>query len=65
VLLHQYPVADRDAERAAAAAFPADDHDDRCVEDHHVAQVDGDRLGDAALLRFDAGVGRRCIDETR
>ena len=62
-LLHQHAVADRDAERAAAAALAADDDDDRRVEQHHVAQVDGDRLGDAALLGLDARIRRRRVDE--
>ena len=30
---------------------------------HHLAQVDGDRLGDAALLGLDARVRRRRVDE--
>ena len=62
-LLHQHPVADGDAERAAAATLAAHDDDDRRLEQHHVAQVDGNRLGDAAFLGLDARVGRRRIDE--
>ena len=33
------------------------------VEHRHFAQVEGDRLGDAALLRFDAGIRGGRIDE--
>ena len=62
-LLHQDAVADRDAERAAAAAFAADDDDDRHVEQRHLAQVERDRLSDAALFGFDARIGRRRVDE--
>ena len=63
VLLHQHAVADGDAERAAAAALPRHDDDDRHVEHRHLAQVVGDGLGDAALLRLDARVGRRRVHE--
>ena len=62
-LLHQHAVADGDAERAAAAALAGDDDDDRHVEDGHLAQVQRDGLGDAALLGLDAGIGRRRVDE--
>ena len=62
-LLDQDPVADRDAERAAAAAFAADDDDDGTCEDRHLAQVVGDRLGDAALFRLDAGIRRRRVHD--
>jgi hypothetical protein len=51
------------AERAAAAAFAVHEHDDRRVERRHLAQVQRNRLGDAALLRFDARVGRGRVDE--
>jgi hypothetical protein len=54
-LLHQDAIADGDAERAAAAALAADDHDDRHVEQRHLAEVQRDRLGDAAFLGLDAG----------
>ena len=54
--MHQDPIANRDAERAAAAPFPVDDDDDRRVEGSHLAQVEGDRLGDAALERTLADV---------
>ena len=53
-LLHQHAIADGDAERAAAAPLAADDHDDRDFQHHHLAEVEGDGFGDAALLRFDA-----------
>ena len=33
------------------------------LEDGHLAQVQGDGLGDAALLGLDAGIGRRRVDE--
>ena len=62
-LLHQHLVADREAERAAAAAFAGDDDDDRDADDGHLAQVERDGLGDAALFRFDAGIRRRRVDE--
>ena len=64
-LVHQDAVADGDAERAAAAAFAVHDHDDRHVEHRHLAQVEGNRLGDAALLGLDARIGRRRVDEAR
>ena len=50
-------------ERAAAAAFAVDDDDDRRVERRHLAQVERDRFRDAALLRFDARIRRRRVDE--
>ena len=62
-LVHQDAVADGDAERAAAAALAVHDDDDRHVEHRHLAQVERDRLGDAALLGLDAGIGRRRVDE--
>ena len=62
-LVHQDAVADRDAERAAAAALAADVDDDRHVEHRHLAQVERDGLGDAALLGLDARIGRRRVDE--
>src|SRR5205823_3620411 len=48
---------------APTAALTAHDDDDRHIERHHLAKVDGDRFGDAALLRFDPRKGRRRIDE--
>ena len=62
-LLNQDPIADREAERAAAAPFPAHRHDDRRVEDGHLPEIVGDGLGDAPLLRLDARVGRRRVDD--
>jgi len=61
--VHQDAVADGDAQRAAAAAFPVDDDDDRRVERGHLAQVERDGLGDATLLGLDARVGGRRVDE--
>ena len=37
--------------------------DDRRVEHHHLPEVDRDRFGHAALLRFDARVRGRRVDE--
>ena len=62
-LLHQDAVPDRDAERAAAAALAADQTTIGTSSMHHLAQVEGDRLGDAALLRLDPRIRRRRIDE--
>ena len=33
------------------------------IEQRHLAQVERDGLGDAALLGLDAGIGRRRVDE--
>ena len=63
VLQHEHAVGDADAERAAAAAFADDDGDDRRAQDHHLAQVHGDRFGDVALLGADAGIGAGGVDE--
>ena len=63
VLLHQDAIADRDAQRAAAAPLAGDDDDDRHLQHRHLAQVEGDRFGDAALFGFDARIRRRRIDE--
>ena len=52
-------------ERAAAAALAADDDDDRHVEQRHLAQVQRDRFGHAALLGLDARIRRRRVDEER
>src|SRR5688572_25498982 len=57
-LVHENPVADRDAERAAAASLAMHDHDDRHIERSHLPQVERDRFRNAALLRLDAGIGR-------
>ena len=62
-LLHQHAIADRDAECAAAAALAADDDHDGDLEHHHLAQVERDGFGHAALFRFDAGIRRGRIDE--
>ncbi len=42
---------------------PTDDDDDGRVEQRHLAKVQRDGLGDAALLGFDARIGRRRVDE--
>ena len=60
---HQVDVADADAEGAAAAAFAGDDRDDRGFEHRHLGQVAGDRLGLAAGLGLDAGVGAGRVDQ--
>jgi hypothetical protein len=50
-------------ERAAAAPSPQTITTIGHVEHRHLAQVHGDRLGDAALLGLDARVGGRRVDE--
>ena len=61
--MHQDAIADGNAERAAAAAFAVHEHDHRHFEHRHLAQVDRNRFGDAALLGLDAGIRRRRVDE--
>jgi len=63
MLLHQHPIADRDAQRAAAPALPRNDDDDGHVEHGHLAKVVRDGLGDAALLGLDAGKRGRRVHE--
>ena len=60
---HQVHVADADAEGAAAAAFAGDHRDDRGFEHRHLRQVAGDRLGLAAGLGLDAGIGAGGVDQ--
>src|SRR5262245_27249731 len=54
VLEDREPVGDADAERAAAAALPDDDADDRRLEARHLEQVARDDGRLAALLGADA-----------
>jgi hypothetical protein len=61
--VHQHLVADRQAERSAAAALTVDEDDDRRVEGRHFPQVECDRFRDPALFRFDAGIRSRRVDE--
>ena len=63
VLQHQDPVGDAERERAARAAL-ADDHgDDGRRQRRHLEDVARHRLGLAALLGAEAGVGARRVDE--
>jgi hypothetical protein len=50
VLEHEEAVAEADAQAAAAPALADDDIDDGCPEGGDGLQVEGDRLGLAALL---------------
>ena len=50
-------------ERAAAAALAGDHHEDRRVQDRHLAQVQRDRLGDATLFGLHARVGGRRVHQ--
>ena len=63
VLQHQRDVADGDRERAARAAFADDGDDDRHAQPRHLVEVAADRLGLAALLGADAGIGAGRVDE--
>ena len=54
-LVHQDAIANGNAKGAAAAAFAVHQHDHRHLQHRHLAQVERDRFGDAALLRFDPG----------
>ena len=63
VLQHQHLVADADRQRAARAALADDGDDDRHLELRHLEDVAADRLGLAALLGADAGIGARRVDE--
>ena len=57
-------VADGDRERPARAALAGDDRHDRRPQAAHQPDRAGDRLGDAALLRFGAGMGARARRRT-
>ena len=61
---HRDAVADGDPDRAAASAFADDDRDNRRRQGRHLEHRFRDRLGDAAFLRRDAGIGARSVDET-
>ena len=63
VLEDENAVGYADAERSAGAALADDRCDDRHLERHHFAQVDGDGLGDMALLSADAGKGAGRVDD--
>ena len=64
-LVHQDAIANRQAQRPAAATLAVDGDDDRRVERRHLAQVVGNRFRDAPLFRFHARVRRRRVDERR
>jgi hypothetical protein len=63
VLEHQDDIAHGDAQRAAASALADDDGDDGDLDSGYLAQVIGDRLGNATLFGADAGVGPGSVDE--
>ena len=56
-------IGNANAERPAGPAFADDYGDNRCLEQHHFAQVDRNGFGDVALFRADAGEGARGIDQ--
>ena len=63
VFEHEEAVAGSESERAAAAAL-ADHHaEERRAKARHLHQVHGDRLGHAAFLRADPGVGAHGVNE--
>src|SRR5579863_10070838 len=63
VLQHIDAIGDAEAERAAAAAFADHSGQDRNAEARHLAQVDGDGFGLAALLGVDAGIRAGGVEE--
>ena len=63
VLHHDNAVGDADAEGTAGTALADDYGDDGGFQQHHLAEVEGDGLGDVALLRTDAGEGSGGVDE--
>src|SRR5690606_12386204 len=63
VLQHRQMVADADTERAAGAALADNDTQDRRGQPRHHRQILRDRLGDAALLTVDTGIGAGRIDQ--
>jgi len=62
-LVHQDAIADGEPQRAAAAPLAVHEHDDGRIQSRHLTQVERDRFRDAALLRLDARVGGRGVDE--
>ena len=63
VFEHEDAVGDADAERAAGAALAEDHGDDGRSQAHHLAKVEGDGLGDIALLGLDPREGAGGVDE--
>ena len=63
VLEHEHPVGHANAQRAARTALAQDRRDDGHLQQKHLAQVDGDGLGDVAFLGADAGVGPGRVDQ--
>ena len=63
VFEHEDHVADAQGERSAAAALADADHQNGDGQAGHLAQIAGDRLGLAALLGVDAGVGAGSVQE--
>jgi hypothetical protein len=63
VLQHVHAVADGHGQRAPAAALARHVHDDRRGQAGHLAQVVGDGLRLATLLRVQAGIGARRVHE--
>ena len=63
VLQHEHPVAHPQRQRAAAPPLAGDGDDDRHLQHGHLDQVAGDRLGLAALLGVEPGIGAGGVDE--
>ena len=63
VFQNQHPVGHADAQRAARTAFADDGGDDGHFEQGHLAEIDGDGLGDVAFFRADAGIGAGRVNE--
>src|SRR5688572_29131 len=63
VLLHEHAVGDGDRDGAAGAPLADDDSDRRDLEPQHARLRPGDRSPLAVLLRRDAGVCARRVDE--
>jgi hypothetical protein len=63
ILQDQHAVADGQRQRSARSAFAADDRNGGHAQPRHLAQVAGNRLGLPALLRSQAGIRARQVDE--
>ena len=60
---HSDSIAGPDAQRPARPTLPDDHADDRCMQAAHFAEVGGDRFRLPALLRLDAGIRARRVDQ--
>ena len=63
VLQHQHPVGHAERQRAARAALADHHRDARRRQRRHLQDVAGQRLGLAPLLRAQAGIGARRVDQ--